>query len=70
MMRTLTVKQPWASLIVMGIKDVENRTWTTPYRGRILIHAGKELRSENFATINDDMFPGDAWERMCAENGG
>lgn len=41
-MKTLTVKQPWASLIIEGIKDIENRTWKCPqkYIGeRILIHA-------------------------------
>lgn len=41
-MKTLTVKQPWASLIVEGIKDIENRTWKCPekYIGqRVLIHA-------------------------------
>jgi hypothetical protein len=38
--RALTVKQPWASLIVCGIKDIENRTWKTNFRGRVLIHAG------------------------------
>ncbi len=42
-MKTITVKQPWASLIVEGIKDIENRTWKCPqkYIGkRVLIHAG------------------------------
>jgi hypothetical protein len=39
-MKTLTIKQPWAALIVHGIKDIENRTWPTKFRGRILIHAG------------------------------
>ena len=29
-MRALTVKQPWASLIMAGVKDVENRTWPVP----------------------------------------
>jgi len=38
-MKTLTVKQPWASLICSGIKDIENRTWKTSFRGRILIQA-------------------------------
>ncbi|WP_308745218.1 ASCH domain-containing protein [uncultured Bacteroides sp.] len=37
--KVLTVKQPWASLIVHGIKDIENRSWRTNFRGRILIHA-------------------------------
>jgi len=35
----LAVKQPWASLICAGIKDVENRTWQTDYRGRLYIVA-------------------------------
>lgn len=38
-MKTLTVKQPWAILIVQGIKPIENRTWRTNFRGRVLIHA-------------------------------
>lgn len=37
-MKALTIKQPWASLIAHGIKDVENRTWRTKYRGRIYVH--------------------------------
>lgn len=36
----LTVRQPWASLIIAGIKDVENRGKPTSRRGTILIHAG------------------------------
>src|SRR5262245_6221656 len=39
--KALTVKQPWAHLIVTGIKPIENRTWNTPYRGHLLIHAGR-----------------------------
>lgn len=40
-MKALTVKQPWAGLIIAGGKDIENRTWRTSYRGRVLIHAAK-----------------------------
>ena len=43
-MKAITVKQPWASLIVEGIKDIENRTWATKYRGRVLIHAGLDKK--------------------------
>jgi hypothetical protein len=39
----LTVKQPWASAIIYGDKDIENRVWRTGYRGRLLIHAGKAV---------------------------
>lgn len=37
-MKALSIKQPWASLIAHGIKDIENRTWKTKFRGRIFIH--------------------------------
>ncbi|GAA5046492.1 hypothetical protein HNP84_009731 [Thermocatellispora tengchongensis] len=47
-MRMLTVRQPWAALIVAGIKDVENRPWTTRYRGGLLIHAGRKTDAEGF----------------------
>ena len=38
-MKVLTIRQPWAWLIVHGHKRVENRTWHTSYRGPLLIHA-------------------------------
>lgn len=40
-MKALSIRQPYAWLIAQGIKDVENRTWHTGYRGPVLIHAGK-----------------------------
>ena len=42
-MKTLTINQPFATLIVEGLKEYEFRTWKTNYRGEILIHAGKCL---------------------------
>lgn len=39
----LSIRQPWAWLIVNGHKDIENRTWRTNHRGRRLIHAGKGM---------------------------
>ena len=45
-MKVLTVRQPWASLIVAGIKDVENRSWRTNYRGRLGIHAAQGFDQE------------------------
>jgi len=41
-MKVLTIKMPWAWLILKHGKDVENRTWRTDYRGRLLIHASKK----------------------------
>ena len=42
-MKVITIKQPWASLIVKKLKEYEFRTWKTNYRGAILIHAGKGI---------------------------
>lgn len=42
-MKALSIRQPWAWLIVAGHKDIENRDWQTHYRGDVLIHAGKLL---------------------------
>ena len=46
-MKALSIKQPWASLIANGIKDIENRTWKTNFRGRIYIHASSKPASWN-----------------------
>jgi hypothetical protein len=40
-MRILSVWGPWAQLLVLGIKDVENRGWSTAWRGPLAIHASK-----------------------------
>lgn len=39
-MMTLSIRQPWASLIARGIKTLEVRCWSTNYRGPVLIVAG------------------------------
>ena len=41
-MKVISTKQPWAHIIALKIKDVENRTWRTNYRGKILIHASAD----------------------------
>ncbi|MBN2077483.1 MAG: ASCH domain-containing protein, partial [Spirochaetes bacterium] len=40
-MKALSIRQPWAELILRGIKDVENRSWSTNHRGVMAIHAAK-----------------------------
>lgn len=40
-MKAITILQPYASLLVAGKKTYETRSWDTPYRGKIAIHAGK-----------------------------
>jgi len=46
--KALSIQQPWAWLIVQAIKDIENRDWTTDYRGLVLIHAGKRVDEHAF----------------------
>lgn len=38
-MKALSIRQPWATLIAAGAKNVENRTWSTSWRGPLAIHA-------------------------------
>lgn len=42
-MKALTLTQPWASLVAAGEKTVETRSWGTPHRGPVAIHAAKGL---------------------------
>ena len=42
-MKTITLTQPWATLIAVGAKRIETRSWSTGYRGPIAIHAAKGL---------------------------
>ena len=54
MMKALSLTQPWASLVAIGAKRIETRSWSTSYRGRVAIHASKG-------------FPRDAKELMWQE---
>jgi len=48
MVKIISVRQPWAWLIVAGHKDIENRKWRTSYRGRLLIHASQAMEPDDF----------------------
>ncbi len=49
-MKTITLTQPWSQLVSLGAKKIETRSWSSPYRGELAIHAAKA-------------FPG--WARDC-----
>jgi hypothetical protein len=51
-MKMITIQQPWAALIVAGIKDIENRTWTTAYQGPLLIQAGTKIDRSGFQMLD------------------
>jgi hypothetical protein len=42
-MKVLTLTQPWATLVAIGAKQIETRSWSTSYRGPLAIHAAKGL---------------------------
>jgi hypothetical protein len=45
----LSIMQPWCWLIAAGFKDIENRTWSTRFRGRVLLHSGKKYDGDEGA---------------------
>lgn len=51
----LSILQPWAWLIVNGHKDIENRSWSTKFRGRILIHASKAYARKPHDQFAEDL---------------
>jgi hypothetical protein len=54
----LSLKQPWAALLVYGRKTIEVRRWPTARRGRVLIHAAcvPDLREEAWALVPAELY--------------
>jgi activating signal cointegrator 1 len=42
-LKALSLYQPWASLVALGVKTIETRSWSTSYRGPLAIHAGRHV---------------------------
>lgn len=53
MLPALSIRQPWAWLVVNGHKDIENRDWQTTFRGRILVHAGQTLTGPGYQEVKE-----------------
>jgi hypothetical protein len=53
--RIITVRQPWAWLIIHGGKDIENRSWLPSYTGTLVIHAGKAIDDAGVEFAEADM---------------
>ncbi len=72
--KAITIHQPWATLIIAGIKQFETRGWQTNYRGKLAIHASKNTRyiddllktmyKRPYKRGVDEL---DAWERTIYE---
>lgn len=61
--KAISIRQPWAWLIVNGHKDIENRTWGTSYQGQLFIHASSKMtrfeyeEARKFAAENEVQIP-------------
>jgi hypothetical protein len=53
-MKALSIREPWAWLIVKGYKDIENRSWRTNYRGRFLVHAGLKFDFDGYEWVRSN----------------
>lgn len=47
----LSIRPVFAWLVVMGLKNIENRTWKTNYRGLFLIHASKQINMADYEWV-------------------
>lgn len=54
-MRAITLWQPWATLVAIGAKEYETRSWKTSYRGPLAIHAALTTKHINLARQNESM---------------
>ncbi len=64
----ISIRQPWAWLIIQNYKPVENRSWSTRFRGPVLIHAGKVMSDDDFddaMDLLDKIDPLDKNGSMC-----
>ena len=74
-LRCLTLTQPWATLVAIGAKRIETRSWPTHYRGPIGIHAAKGLPAWAYQQISTEPFRSVLMDRgvdvesLCAVRG-
>jgi len=55
-MKILTLHEPWASLVALGIKQYETRHWEIGYRGELLIHAAsRRMRKGDLAILRAEV---------------
>ena len=65
-LKALSLTRPWTELVLSRVKDVENRTWGTPYRGLLVIHGAKSWDPAARHTFDDVVGePDDVADRYC-----
>jgi hypothetical protein len=61
MMKAISLWQPWATLVAIGAKKIETRSWPTKYRGPLAIHASAErkyidMRSKHYTCDKEPFY--------------
>lgn len=69
-MKAITLYQPWATLVAVGAKKIETRSWYTKYRGQLAIHAAKsypkKLKAlENWEPFKSALYPDNIYTYPC-----
>lgn len=54
--KTISVMQPWATLIAIKVKRIETRSWPAKHRGPLGIHASKGFPKENLELCLQEPF--------------
>jgi hypothetical protein len=52
-MKSLSLKQPYAELLISGKKTIELRKWNTNFRGHFLVHASKNVDKEKCESLGN-----------------
>jgi hypothetical protein len=75
-MKTLTIQNPWAGLLILGIKHNETRSWNTKHRGNLAIHSSAKMTADGKRTLDwlckelpDVFFPGSKAMTVCTQLG-
>ena len=50
-MKAISIRQPWAWLIINAGKDIENRSWPTRFRGRVMVHAAQGMTRQEYVDV-------------------
>lgn len=65
-MKVLSLHQPWASLIALGVKTIETRSWSTQYRGPLAIQAAAQWQDQR--RVGDWLTYYDGRRQWCTTN--
>lgn len=51
-MKAISIQNPWAGLIILGLKSYETRSWNTKHRGKLAIHSSAKMSADGKEVLN------------------